>query len=124
MNKYIQSGLIAAIALLLTLTAGCSKQAAVQDEAAEPSAAVQETGSTSASTLPGANDVVTALDRKDYEGAIGGLMKLRQSVRTQQQEEQYAIVVDEAKMRLLEQAPYDPKAAEALRVLRRFTGGR
>jgi len=115
--------LIAASLTILVLLPACKKETTGTDAPA-PAAAPGQQGSVSASGLPGANEALTALDKKDYAGAIAGLIAVRQSVSTPQQQVQFATLVDEMKIRLISEAPNDPKAATALSDLRRITGGR
>jgi hypothetical protein len=122
MNTLMRSAFVAALILPLAFGAGCGKKAAVVDADAEYSEPVQD-NSLSASTLPGANEVIAALDKKEYQSAVGGLVRLGQNIRTPQQQEQYTILMDEVRLRLMDDA-HDPRAVEALRALRRFTGGR
>ncbi len=118
-NRFI---LIIAVAVLAGCSAGCGKKAGTGGAAAP--AATAEAGSVSASKLPGANDALAALDKKDYDGVIAGVMRVRQSVASAEQQAEFTVLVDEVKIRLLDSAPSDPKAAEALTALRRITGGR
>lgn len=103
------------------LTTACKKEA---PEEGVPAAPAAEEGSVSASTLPAAKDVMAALDKKDYNGVIAGIMRARQSANSPEQMEQFTILVDEVKMQLIYEAPNDPKASGALAALRRITGGR
>lgn len=121
MKQLLRTAVAAAIIAAAAFGVGCKKQAP-EEEVAQPEAAPQ--GSLSASTLPGANDVIAAVDKKDYGGAIQRISGMRQGVSNQQQMEQFTILVDEVKMRLLDEAPNDPQAAGALAALRRITGGR
>ena len=67
---------------------------------------------------------MAAIDRKNYDGAIATLLRIRQSVANAEQQMQFANLADEVRIKLIEAAPTQPKAAEALGVLRRITGGR
>jgi hypothetical protein len=74
--------------------------------------------------LPGAQDTLAALNKKDYEGAMAKLLILQQSVASAEQQTQFMSLVEEMKIKLLEAAPDNPKAAQALASLRALTGGR
>jgi len=67
---------------------------------------------------------MAAIDRKDYDGAVAALLRIRQAVSNAEQQVQFATLADEVRIKLLEAAPTQPKAAEALTVVRRITGGR
>jgi hypothetical protein len=125
MKKQTKSVFAAALALVLCVGIGCGKkQAAVTEPDGETPAPVTQSESLSAANLQGANEVIASLNRKDYESTVGGIVRLKQTSQTQAQQEQLFILIDEVRMRLLEEAPNDPKAAEALHMLRRITGGR
>lgn len=64
------------------------------------------------------------LGRKEYDGVIAGLVKVRQTVADTQQQVQFTTLVDEVKIKLLEEAPKDPNAGRALAALRAMTAGR
>ena len=106
--------LIAVAAWVGVSCPGCSRQ---------PKDAILDQKIEAASSLPGATNVIAALDRKDYEGAISALVTVKESV-TQEQLVEYAILTSNVKVRLMEAAPSDPKAAEALNVLRSLSTGR
>jgi len=67
---------------------------------------------------------MAAIDRKDYDGALAALLRIKQSAVSAEQQVQFANIVADAKIKLIEAAPTQPKAAEALAVLRKITGGR
>jgi hypothetical protein len=77
-----------------------------------------------AQKAPGSKEVMDALDKKDYEGAVGKLLAAQQLVATKEQQDQFTSLTEEVKTRLIEAAPDDPKAAAALNSLRAFTSGR
>lgn len=134
MNKLTWCVLFIAIAFLAVLGAGCGKKAETTDSATPPSASTEgtaakpsapaEAGSVSASTLPGAKEVMAALDKKDYDTAIAGVLKAKLTATSSEQQLQFATLADEVKIKLLEAAPSEPKASAALADLRRITGGR
>ena len=121
---------LTSIALVGGFGAGCGKKAdpskADTSGPSEPQPTATAPKSTSATTvkLSGSQEVMAAIDRKDYDGAIAVLLRIRQSVTTAEQQVQFANIADEARIKLLEAAPTQPKAGEALAVLRKITGGR
>src|SRR5436190_2075231 len=90
-------------ALILTglgavLSAGCAKSTA-------PSVEMDKI------KLPGASEVMVAIEKKDYEAAVAALGKI-------------SLLSRQVTTKLLEAAPTDPKAAEAAQALRIMTMGR
>ena len=77
-----------------------------------------------ATKLPGATEVMAAIEKKDYNGAMAGLLKIKQTVATDEQQMQYMVLSREARDKLIEAAATDPKAAEAVEALRAMTRGR
>ena len=74
--------------------------------------------------LSGSSEVIAALEKKDYDGAMAALLKVRQTVTTDEQQVQFMVLSRQMKDKLLEAAPTDTKAAEALTALRQMTMGR
>jgi hypothetical protein len=116
-------GAVAGLTLVAGLGAGCGKKGDTTSSSEPQSTAPKSTPAASAKPS-GSQEVLAAIDRKDYDGAIASLLRLRQSATTPEQLVQFANLADEARIKLLDAAPYQPKAAEALTVLRRITGGR
>ena len=115
---------------MVSIGTGCGKKADTKSpnttgssEQPQAATASKSTEATSAK-LSGSQEVMAAIDRKDYDGAIATLLRIRQSVANAEQQVQFANLADEARIKLIEAAPTQPKAAEALGVLRRITGGR
>ena len=88
----------------LALVSGCSKSVVV---APEP-----------ALSLPGAKEVMAAIDKKDYDGAMAALMKVKEAATTEEQSKQFIALVREAKNKIMEVGGDDPKAAEVAAGLR------
>jgi hypothetical protein len=112
------AGLAAVIAMAMSLGvggAGCSRE-----RPATPDAQTMEL----ALKLPGATNVLAALDKKDYAGAIAAWAKVKESPATERQQLEFSALTRELKTRLMEASAADPKAAEALEALRAFTAGR
>ena len=130
MKKLRWLGAAAGLALMIGIGAGCGKKADTKSSettgASEqpPAAKASKSAPAAAVKLSGSQEVLSAIDRKDYDGAIASLLRIRQSVTTPEQQVQFANIADEARIKLLEAAPTQPKAAEALAVLRKITGGR
>jgi hypothetical protein len=128
MNKLRWLGTFALIASLGSLAAGCGKKAETTQSPAsaaeQPAASTPKSPPASAAKLSGAEEIMAAIDRKDYDGAVAALLRIRQAVSNAEQQVQFATLADEVRIKLLEAAPTQPKAAEALTVVRRITGGR
>jgi hypothetical protein len=107
--------LVTLVAWVAVLTPGCSRQAGPDTMALQEEAA---------SKLPGATNIFAALKNKDYEGALTALAKVKEALTTDQQQIEYAVLTSQVKTRLMEAAATDPKATEALNVLRSFSTGR
>jgi len=105
--------LIIVLLLGLILGTGCKKKSVVSTETAQ-----------SYQQLPDATNVLAALNQKNYEEAVSGLVKLKDSVATEEQQNEYAILSREVKDKLLDASPTDPKAQEALQAFRLMTMGR
>jgi len=125
MNKLRWLGTVVLIASLGSLAAGCGKKTETTPSPAEqPAANAPKSPPASAAKLSGAEEIMAAIDRKDYDGAVASLLRIRQAVSNAEQQTQFATLADEVRIKLLEAAPTQPKAAEALTVVRRITGGR
>ena len=125
MNKLRWLGTFALIASLSCLSAGCGKKTETTPSPAEqPAVNAPKAPPASAAKLSGAEEIMAAIDRKDYDGAVAALLRIRQAVSNAEQQVQFATLADEVRIKLLEAAPTQPKAAEALTVVRRITGGR
>jgi hypothetical protein len=74
--------------------------------------------------LPEATNVVAALNQKDWEAAVGGYGRLKETVTTPEQEAELAVLSKEVRTTLLEAAETDPKASEALQAFRMVLFGR
>jgi hypothetical protein len=94
---------------------GCGKKAVVDPTVIE-----------GASKLPGAADVMTALDKKDYDGAVSGLVEVQRAVSTDDEQKRlFWVLHRQVKDKLIEAAATDPNAAGALNAVRAMaTGGR
>ena len=78
----------------------------------------------SASKLSGATNVFSALNQKDYAGAMAALAKVRESLATAEQQMEFMVLTREVRGKLTDASASDPKAAEALKAMRVMTGGR
>lgn len=83
-----------------------------------------ESAAVDASKLPGAGEVMAAIDKKDYDGAMAALMKVREGATNEEQNLQFIVLARQARNKLGEAAATDPKAAEAVSALRAMTAGR
>jgi hypothetical protein len=101
------------IAVIICLGSGC-RRSAVDKEVIDE-----------VSKLPGASEVMAAIDRKDYDGAMAALGKVKEGVTTEEQNIQFMILARQARDKMTEAAATDPKAAAAVNALRAMsTGGR
>jgi hypothetical protein len=111
------------IALVLAgiiLASGLGCKAKNQSSAGAAAPEVQ-----AAERLPEGTNILAALDQKDYEGAVAGLAKLQPLVGTAGElAADYLTLKMYVKGKLVELAPTDPKAAEALNSVRALTQGR
>lgn len=132
----IRNGLLV-LGLILGLAAACKKSEKTQAVAAPEAAPAEPSPGTPAPApaqapvsgkpsdiLPGASDVRASLNKKDYTGAVGGLMALKGFAFTQEQAVEYGNLYGEVKSTLMEASQKDPKAAEALMTLRTANMGR
>ncbi len=130
MNKRTSLTVLNLLVLVAGIVAGCGKKAdtrspdTTESSAQPPEATASKPTSTTPAKLSGSEEVMAAIDRKDYDGALAALLRIKQSVASAEQQVQFANIVDDAKIKLIQAAPTQPKAAEALAVLRRITGGR
>ena len=127
MKKLRWGTAVAGLVWVAVLGAGCGKKAETTSPDTTGSSAQPPAAAASKSTsakLSESQEVMAAIDRKDYDGAIATLLRIRQSVAGAEQQMQFANLADEVRIKLIEAAPTQPKAAEALAVLRKITGGR
>jgi len=114
MDKLSGYTVLILVAWVTVFGAGCGSRT----RPAPPSAALDST------KLPGASEVMAAIEKKDYDGAMAGLLKIKQTVTTEEQQMQYMVLCREARDKLNEAAATDAKAAEAVDALRAMTRGR
>ena len=91
---------------------GCGKKSGVDPTVLE-----------GASKLPGAADVMAAVDKQDYDGAMAALMKVKQTVTTDEQNVQFMVLARQARDKMGEAAVTNAQAAEAVTTLRGMTTG-
>ena len=101
------------VAVALVVPTGCGKPPA------EDPSIIQ-----AVDNLPGSKEVWAAVDKKDYDGVMTALGKVREKVTTEEQNTQYMILAYKVRERLTETAPNDPKAMEVVALLRGLTTGR
>lgn len=77
-----------------------------------------------AESLPGANEVMAAVAKKDFDGVLAALGKVREQVSTDEQNVQFMLLAYKAREKIAEIAPDDPKAMEVVAALRGLTTGR
>jgi len=114
MDKLIGYTVLILVGWITVFGAGCGSRT----RPTAPPAALDAT------KLPGATEVMAAIEKKDYDGAMAGLLKIKQTVTTEEQQMQYMVLCREARDKLNEAAATDAKAAEAVDALRAMTRGR
>lgn len=105
------------VGLALTLACGCKEK--IQGTVAEETPAME-----AAQKLPEGTNVLAALQNKDYENAVAGLVKMQEAVGHGDLAAPFLTLKMYVKSQLIDLAPADPKAAEALSGLRMLTQGR
>jgi hypothetical protein len=99
--------------LLIGLAGACKKQTV------DTSTATQ-----TYSQLPDATNVLASLTQKNYDEAVAALVKMKENVTSEEQQNQYTLLVRQVKDQLLDAAPTDPKASDALQAYRVMSTGR
>jgi hypothetical protein len=113
MSKLTYYTALTLMALTVALGSGCGKSG-VDRKVLEGTA-----------KLPGTADVMAAIDKKDYEGAVAALMKVRESATSDEQIVYLRVLTRQAKDKMLDAAATNAAAAQAVMTLRMMaTGGR
>ena len=112
---------IAIIGFTFGLGVACTKKAAPPPVAqqAAPAPVLK-----AAEQLTGAPAVLAALEKKDYDAVLGGLIQVGQDAKTDQDKVSFLVLKREVQMKLAGPAQTDPKAAQALLTLQAMTTGR
>jgi len=115
MSSKVSSVWVAGLVLAASVGGvGCKKPPAVDP------AAIQ-----AAESLPGAAEVRAAVEKKDFEGVLTAISKVREQVTNDEQNIQFLLLARQTRDRITELAPEDPKAMEIVATLRALsTGGR
>jgi hypothetical protein len=100
------------IGLFAGFGAGCGKKSGVDPAVID-----------AASKLPGAADVSTAIDKKDYDGAVAALVKVQQSLTSEEQNVQFRVLAWEALQKMTGPAVTNAQAADAVNAVRALTTG-
>ena len=130
MGKALLTGIVATGLVFGSLT-GCGKKDAAADAAATPADATAPDATATAApaapaggeTLPGASAVRDALEKKDYETAVGALLALRGAATGDRQQE-YVNLYGEVVDTLRAESSSNPKAGQALAALMASSRGR
>lgn len=122
MHKSTCCAVLTVLGLSVSLGTGCGKKTSAGSPAVD--AVTKPAAVDTTPKLTGADEVRAALDKKDYNGAIAALLRVRQTIATREQEAQYMSLSQEVKNKLIEAYGSDPKAAEALAAMRAVTAGR
>lgn len=112
MKKFLHQLALMVVALVIVLAIGCRPRSATDPTVVE-----------SASKLPGAADVMKAIDKGDYAGAMEALKKVKETVSTEDQNVQFMILASEARTKMNVAATTNAQAAEVVAVLRAMTTG-
>jgi hypothetical protein len=124
MNTYLRNLFCIVGLTVVCLAVGCGNKEATDETAVPAEGTADAAAQPAAGGLPGAQEAMAALDKKDYDAAIAAVVQARQSVTTTEQQNQFTDLVDNVRIRLIDEAPTDPNAQKALAVLRQITGGR
>ena len=103
----------AAVFLAVALLPGCNKNVGTLVTADAPALEA-------AQKLPDGTNVLAALDKKDYEGAVAILARVQASI-TGDQAADFTFLKQHVKGKLAAASETDPKAAEALNSVRAMT---
>lgn len=110
--RFLPSSVIVA-AVLVILPVGCRKPPAEDPNVIK-----------AAESQPGAAEVMAAIQKKDFEGALAALNKVREQATTEEQNVQFMLLARQAREKIAEVAPNDPKAMEIVALLRGMVTGR
>jgi folylpolyglutamate synthase/dihydropteroate synthase len=77
-----------------------------------------------AESQPGAAEVMAAVNKKDFDGVLAALNKVQEKVTTDEQNVQFLLLARQAREKISEIAPNDPKAMEVVAALRSMVTGR
>ena len=105
---YLRSWLLAGAAAALFCGAGCKKSGGKSDP--------------TTFTLTGAQEVIGALDRKDYEATIRSLAEVKASVSEEPQREEYRRLLQKVKDSMVAAMSTNESAIRAYQVLRFMRG--
>ena len=67
---------------------------------------------------------MAAVNKKDFEGVLAALNKVQEKVTTDEQNVQFMLLARQAREKISEIAPNDPKAMEVVAALRAMVTGR
>ena len=116
MNRFHRFLALLLIGLSVGLSASCGRKT--------PQATAESEIADAVAKLPGAAEVKAAVDKKDYEGGMAALLKLKTTIATEEQQTQFMALNHWFKNQLIAAAPTDSKAAEVLAQLRAMSVGR
>ena len=112
MKKLSWYAVLTLIGLSVGFGTGCGKKPGVDPTVIE-----------GASKLPGAADVMAAIDKQDYDGAMAALMKVKQTVTTDEQNVQFMVLARQVRDKMSEASVTNAQAADAVSTLRGMTTG-
>lgn len=110
--RFLTSTVVLAASLAI-LPVGCKKPPAEDPNVVK-----------AAESQPGAAEVMAAIQKKDFEAALAALNKIREQATTEEQNVQFMLLARQAREKIMELAPNDPKAMEIVTLLRGMVTGR
>jgi outer membrane protein assembly factor BamD (BamD/ComL family) len=109
-SKLLSCAILLGVVVSLGIGTGCRKNAAER----QVDATLKQ---------PIAVEILTAIDKQEYDKAIPAWMNARMAATNEQQRIQIAIITQQAKLKLYDLAATNAKAAEALSTIRMMSGG-
>ena len=116
MKHLVRKSVFLAVLGVLAVSSGCGKKDA---DATAVAGQAQP-----AAKLAGSDEAMAALNKKDYQATVAAIMKAKEGAASKEDEAALANLIDDVKVRLIQEAPRDSKAAEALLAVRRLGGSR
>ncbi len=109
------------VGLCVGFGSGCGKKAA---KAEAPSTSADTAVAKPPQNQSAESEVMAALEKKDYDGVMAALAKVKDAATTEDQVNQFKTLCRQASIKMQGAALSDPKAAEALAALRIMSTGR
>ncbi len=114
MSSYARIASLLVCLVAVGLSPGCNKKSGEDPDVIAGAAG-----------LPGATNVWAAIEKKNYDGAMAALFKVRDACTTEEQNIQFMVLSRQVRDKLSEAGATSPAAAQAANALRSMTvGGR